>query len=88
MRHRTAAGRRDHHAKQRVRKQRYRAWEAEYASFLEGLGADRATRKQMYRFRHIARPIVRRCFDGELMREMFGVEVRIAQDAMVSTAGA
>jgi hypothetical protein len=82
------AQRRRHHAKQRARKQRYRAWEAEHAPILDGLGVDRAGRRHMYRLRHLVRPIVRRSFEGELLRELYYAEVRYVRGAFVSTAGA
>lgn len=88
MRHRTASWRRAHHAKQRARKQRYRAWVVEHIAILDGLGLPRAARKHMYRFRHIVQPIVWRSpFETGLLDNLFYAEVRHVQDAFVSTAG-
>jgi hypothetical protein len=79
------AQRRRHHAKQRARKQRYRAWEAEHAQILDELGLSRTRRKRLYRLLRIAEPIVQRCFEVELIRNRYYEEVL---DVRVSTAGA
>ncbi len=82
------AQRRRHHAKQRARKQRYRAWEAANALILDGLALPRTARKVMYRLRHLAAPIVRRCFEPGMLRDLVSVEAMHVRDAYVSTAGA
>jgi hypothetical protein len=79
--------RRRHHAKQRARKQRYRAWEVENIAILDGLGLPRAARKRVYRLRHLAAPIVRRCFEPGMLRDLVSVEALHVRDAYVSTAG-
>lgn len=87
MRYRTAAGRRAHHARQRARKQRYRAWVVEHRAILDGLELPQSARKHMYRFRHLVQPIVRSPFETGLLDNLFYAEVRHVQDAFVSTAG-
>jgi hypothetical protein len=73
---RTRAQRRSHHAKQRARKQRYRAWEAEHAGFLAGTELSRADRKGLYRLGHPVGPIVRRFaarLEWGMLRNLFTV---------------
>jgi hypothetical protein len=82
------AQRRRHHAKQRARNQRYRAWEAEHIAILDGLGLPLSARKHMYRLRHLVQPIVWRSpFETVLMKNLYYAEVRNVQAAFVSTAG-
>ena len=88
MGRRTAAQRRHHHAQQRARKARYRAWEVEHIAILDGLALPRAARKRMYRFRHLVVPIVRSPFEAGQLDHLYEVEVQHARDALVSTASA
>jgi len=81
------AQRRRHHAKQRARKQRYRAWVLEHIAILDGLGLPLSARKRMYRLRHLVQPIVRSPFETGLMENLYYAEVRHVQAAYVSTVG-